>query len=526
MLHTHRSGFNAFCPTCLLQGEESRRGFFRALGLMGAMVSAPLLQSCGGAAAAPVEIQTPGKPASLLIKNAYIATADPTQRVIVNGAVYVVNGVISMVGETSAVIAAHPTADRVIDASGKLVMPGFINTHWHATHIFRVFEYTDDIFQGNESSFDRGGNMVEVSDALAGFIATGSDFNITPDEAYIVVAAQLLPMLRAGTTTVVEMTGPFGDVLPQVAVDMGMRVVPAYTLYDRILQSGNTVASVNDTDSELTAAEAYINTWRNHSSGLVHPWVAYAYSVMTSDDMLKGIKVLADRYTLAYGGHTAALANEVAFTQSVYRATPVARLNNLGLLSPRFMGTHMAWMSPKELNQLTNAGSSISLATAKYPQSGENTISGGAAVSALRKGINICLGTDGSGWNDPPMPTSMHFAMMLNEASNDSSLVQALAAFEMGTTNGAKALGLDTLTGSLTVGKRADITIADISDLRYVEASDVMYNFVANAGMKDIETVIVDGRLVVENNSVRAISETEIASKFKKVIRDVRSRLG
>jgi cytosine/adenosine deaminase-related metal-dependent hydrolase len=529
-MHAHRSGYSPFCPSCLVEGEgqgqESRRGFLRALGLMSAVATAPILQACGGAAAAPVEVQNNQRPASLLIKNAYVATADASRRVIRDGAVYILNGEIKMVGDTAAVVAVHPTAERVIDAAGKLVMPGFFNTHWHATHIFRQERYDDDIFPDNESSFDRGGEMLGVSGALEQFLTAGAALQITPEEAYVLVAAQLLPMLRAGTTTVTEMTGPFGDVLPQVAIDLGMRVMPAYSLFDRALGAGNTVTPVGNTQTSLVAAEAFINTWRNHSSGLVHPWVAYAYSVMVSDDMLRGVKTLADRYSLAYGGHTAALANEVAFTQAAYGATPIDRLDNLGLLSSRFMGTHMTWMSDSELAKVAAARSSISLATAKYAQSGENTISGGVGVKALRQGVNVCLGTDGSGWNDSPMPTHMHFAMMLNEAGNDSSLVQSLAALEMGTINSAKAVSMDTLTGSLTAGKRADITIADISDLRYVEASDVMHNFVANAGMKDIETVIVDGRIVVENNAVRNLSEAEVARKFKDVIGAVRARLG
>ncbi len=525
-MHSHSAGFSPFCPSCLSEGDESRRGFLRGLGLMSAAVAAPILQACGGAAAAPVEVVNNQRPVSLLIKNAYVTTADPARRVIRDGAVYVLNGEIKMVGDTAAVVAAYPTAERIIDATGKLVMPGFFNTHWHATHVFRAEAYDDDIFPDNESLFDRGGDMPGVSSALEGLLSAGSNARITPEEAYVLVAAQLLPMLRAGTTTVVEMTGPFGDVLPQVAIDLGMRVMPAYSLADRALSADNSVAQIGNTQTSLNAAEAYINTWRNHSSGLVHPWVAYAYSVMASDDLLRGVKTLSDRYSLAYGGHTAALVSEVAFTKAAYGATPIDRLDSLGLLSSRFMGAHMAWMSDSELAKIVAARSSISLATAKYAQSGENTISGGVAVKALRQGVNICLGTDGSGWNDPPMPTYMHFAMMLNEAGNESVLVQALAALEMGTINSAKAVSMDALTGSLTAGKRADITIADISDLRYVEASDVMFNFIANAGMKDIETVIVDGRIVVENNSVRNLSETEVARKFKETIRSIRSRLG
>jgi 5-methylthioadenosine/S-adenosylhomocysteine deaminase len=143
----------------------------------------------------------------------------------------------------------------------------------------------------------------------------------------------------------------------------------------------------------------------------------------------------------------------------------------------------------------------------------------------IRQGINICLGSDGSGWNDSPMPTHMHFAMMYNDAGNDSQVVQALNAFQMGTVNGAKAVGLGDKTGSLALGKMADIAIADISDLRYVQASDVVFNFIANAGMKDITTVIVNGRVVVDAGAVKNMSETEVASKFKAAIQAIRGRM-
>lgn len=526
MIHGHSNVFSPFCPTCLGQGDDSRRSFLRSLGLMGALATAPLLQACGGAAAAPVDVLSP--PVSqntVLIRNARVATADASNTIFRDGAVFIQNGIIKAVGETSAVMAQYPAADLVIDGTGKLVMPGFVNTHWHATHVFRAEAYEETLETSNSSSFDRGGNMPGVSDALAALFTLTDNLSITPEEAYLCVAAQLLPMLRAGTTTVVEMSGPFGDVLPQVALDLGMRVVPAFSLVDRAMLQGNAVQSIADTDQILTGASDYIGTWLNHPSGLVHPWVVYAYAPMASDRLLTGIKTLADTHNLCYGGHTAALRSEVAFTQAIYGASPIDRLDSLGLLSSRFMGTHMAWLSDSEITKIKNAGASASLAPAKYAQSGENTISAGAGVKMIRQGINTCLGSDGSGWNDSPMPTHMHFAMMYNEAANDAQVVQALNAFQMGTANGAKAVGLGDKTGSLVVGKMADISIADISDLRYAEASDVVFNFIANAGMKDITTVLVNGRVVVDAGAVKNMSEAEVASKFKAAIRAIRSRL-
>jgi cytosine/adenosine deaminase-related metal-dependent hydrolase len=525
-MHGHSNHFSPFCPTCLGQDDGSRRSFLRSLGLMSALATAPLLKACGGASAAPVEVIGPGASQNtVLIKNAYIATADANSSLLRDGAIFIQNGLIKAVGETSVVTAQYPAADLVIDGAGKLVMPGFVNTHWHATHVFRAEAYDDGLETSNTSSFDRGGVMAGVSDALASLFTLTENLSITPEEAYLCVAAQLLPMLRAGTTTVVEMSGPFGDVLPQVALDLGMRFVPAYSLVDRAMLDGNLAQPIADTDDILTNASNYVTTWKNHPSGLVHPWVVYAYAPMASDRLLTGVKALADTHNICYGGHTAALFNEVAFTQAVDGASPIDRLDRLGLLSSRFMGTHMAWLSDSEITKIKNAGASASLAPAKYAQSGENTISAGAGVKMIRQGINICLGTDGSGWNDSPMPTHMHFSMMYNEAGNDSQVVQALNAFQMGTANGAKAVGLGDKVGSLEVGKIADISIADISDLRYVEASDVMFNFIANAGMKDITTVLVNGRVVVDSGAVKNMSEAEVASKFKAAIRAIRSRI-
>jgi cytosine/adenosine deaminase-related metal-dependent hydrolase len=525
-MHGHSSTFSPFCPTCLGQDDGSRRSFLRSLGAMSALASAPLLQACGGASAAPVQVIGSGAiPNTILIRNARIATADAANTILQDGAIFIENGVIKAIGETSAITVQYPSADLIIDGTGKLVMPGFVNTHWHATHVFRVEAYEESLETSNSSSFDRGGVMSGVSDALANLFTLTGNFRITPEEAYLCVAAQLLPMLRAGTTTVVEMSGPFGDVLPQVALDLGMRVVPAYSLVDRAMLDGDLAASIADTDAILTSASNYVSTWINHPSGLVHPWVVYAYAPMASDRLLTGIKTLADTHNICYGGHTAALRNEVAFTQAVDGASPIDRLDRLGLLSSRFMGTHMAWLSDSEITKIKNAGSSVSLAPAKYAQSGENTISAGAGVKMIRQGVNTCLGTDGSGWNDSPMPTHMHFAMMYNEAGNDSQVVQPLNAFQMGTINGANAVGLGAKVGSLVVGKTADISIADVSDLRYAEASDVVFNFIANAGMKDITTVLVNGRIVVDSGAVKNMSEAEVASKFKTAIRAIRSRI-
>jgi cytosine/adenosine deaminase-related metal-dependent hydrolase len=379
MMRKHDHAFSPFCPTCLGQQDDSRRSFLRSLGMMGALASAPILQACGGASAAPVEVITPVTPQNtILIRNAYVATADANNAIFRDGAVFIQNGIIKAVGETSTVIAQYPSADLVIDGAGKLVMPGFVNTHWHATHVFRAEAYDETLETTNTSSFDRGGKMPGVSDALGSLFTLTDNLKITPEEAYLCVAAQLLPMLRAGTTTVVEMSGPFGDILPQVALDLGMRVVPAFSLVDRAMLDGNVSELIADTDKILTSASDYITTWINHPSGLVHPWLVYAYAPMASDQLLTGIKKLSDTHSICYGGHTAALKNEVPFTQAVYGASPVNRLDKLGLLSPRFMGTHMAWLSDTEVNKIKASGSSVSVAPAKYAQSGENTISAGA----------------------------------------------------------------------------------------------------------------------------------------------------
>ena len=86
-MHSHSADFSPFCPRCISEGDESRRGFLRGLGLMSAAVAAPILQACGGASAAPVQVVNNQRPVSLLIKNAYVTTADPARRVIRDGAV-------------------------------------------------------------------------------------------------------------------------------------------------------------------------------------------------------------------------------------------------------------------------------------------------------------------------------------------------------------------------------------------------------------------------------------------------------
>jgi 5-methylthioadenosine/S-adenosylhomocysteine deaminase len=198
-------------------------------------------------------------------------------------------------------------------------------------------------------------------------------------------------------------------------------------------------------------------------------------------------------------------------TQSVEQlgVRPLERLKDLGLLSPRLIAVHMTQLNEQEINWCADAGVHI----AHCPESNLKLASGFCPVAELTKqGVNISLGTDGAASNnDLDMFGEMRQAALLAKAvAQDASAIPAHTALEMATINGAKALGIDNITGSLKKGKVADMIAIDFSALEAQPCYDVISQLVYATGRNQVTDVWVDGKQLLKEQQLTTLNQTKI----------------
>ena len=408
---------------------------------------------------------------------------DGTHRVIENGAVAIKGDKIVAVGP-AAEIAKQYRAAKTINAAGKAVIPGLINTHTHAAM---------SLFRGISDDLD-------LNDWLTKFIFPAEAKNVTEQFVRAGTRLGLAEMIRGGTTTYCDMYY-FEDAVADETSKAGVRGVLGETIIDFPVAD-------NKTNAEAMAyTEKYLTKWANDP--LVVPALAPHAPYTVSTDHLKAIKAMSDRFNAPVVTHIAETQKEVDDIRKQYGDTPVTYLDKIGFLNNRTIAAHMVFPTEKELDILKRLGVGI----AHNPQSNMKLASGVAPVPAmLARDIPVGLGTDGAASNnDLNMWEEMDTAAKLHKLySKDPKTLPAEQAFEMATIRGARALHLDAITGSIETGKRADIDIVDLDDINQVPYFNIYSALVYSTKASDVRTVVINGRVVMLDRRLLTLNESDI----------------
>jgi 5-methylthioadenosine/S-adenosylhomocysteine deaminase len=233
-----------------------------------------------------------------------------------------------------------------------------------------------------------------------------------------------------------------------------------------------------------------------------------------SPEHLQVIKKISDEHAAPIVIHVAETKNEVEQIRQKYQATPVVHLDRLGFLGPRVLANHMVWPTDEELLLLKKHDVGV----AHCPQSNMKLASGIAPVpKMLALKIPVGLGTDGAASNnDLDLWEEIDTAAKLHKvATGDPTVVSAREAFAMATIDGARAIHLDQQIGSLEVGKRADLVIVAVDAPHQMPLYDVYSHLVYTTKASDVQTVIVNGRTVVEDRRPTTLDAAAILTKAR-----------
>jgi len=439
----------------------------------------------------------PGRRAvSLVVIGGTVVTANPGRQVLTPGAVAIDGADIVAVDDPGA-IESRFTAARTIDARDQIVLPGLINTHTHAPMVM-YRGLADDL---------------ALMDWLQNYIFPAEAKTVSPAFVRIGTRLAVLEMIESGTTAYADMYY-FEEEIAKATREAGLRGVLGQTIIRFPVADAKTPAE------GLVRAEAFLKAFRNDS--LIVPAVA-PHAMYTLDTaMLRASAALARRYDAPVLIHLAETEDEVKAAREAHGTTPTAYLESIGFWGPRMLAAHGVWVTDDDIEILRRRQVGVS----HNPESNMKLASGVAPVTKyLRAGVALGVGTDGAASNnDLDMFEAMRQAALLAKlATGDPTAVPAQAALDMATIGGAKALGLDRLTGSLEPGKRADLIAVSTGGARQTPMYDPVSHLVYVAHGDDVRTTIVNGRVLMEERQVRTLDRAAVIAEATQLSQKVRA---
>lgn len=420
-----------------------------------------------------------------IIFNVRIITMNTGMEIIPNGSIVIENGKIKA-------IRAGKTEDEeaeYTDARGMFAMPGFINTHTHVP-MTMLRGYADDL---------------PLHQWLTEHIFPAEARLVTPGNIRIATRLAFIEMIKSGTTCFNDMYF-FEDIIAEEAKKAGIRGVMGESLIDF------PTASFKTANEAILLSEELIAKWEGDD--LIHPSVCAHSPYTCSKETLQKAKQLADRYHTLLQIHVSETQKEVNDLTKQKGMPPAEYLHSIGLLDSNVIAAHCVWLNPHEAELFAQTGTSIG----HCPKSNLKLASGIADTdSYLKAGITVGIGTDGTASNNTlDMVEEMRFAALLPKVVHyNPEAVNARQALRMATINGAQALGLGQLTGSLEVGKSADLILINAEASNMIPVYDEYSAIVYAMNSKNIRSSMVNGEWIMLNRMVLNIDKDETIERMK-----------
>jgi cytosine/adenosine deaminase-related metal-dependent hydrolase len=431
---------------------------------------------------------------SLLIKNAIVLTVDRKGTIHNPGAIFIEGKRIVDVGPSDAVAARHPNAARVIDGRRKVVAPGFVNIHSHVG-------YT--IFRGRSED--------------VGFKApTGLYFPMstvmTPEDRAALGALSYVELLRSGCTSVMELEEGV-EVLAPFVERLGIRSAMGEMIGDADpdkMVKGEFVHDPAANAAQMKRATGFAERWHNKADGRITAIFAPNMTISSSAAQLRQVRAAADRLGLRLTIHLGWSEFEHTTARKIHGMGSFEFARDNGLLGPDVVATHCYVVSDGDIDILAKSGAHI--AHCPLMNAFRGLI---APVNAFRKrGINVALGIDNMFGDYFDVIRSAVTCARIK--TQDPVALLSTDALEMATMGGARAMGMEKEIGSLEVGKRADLIVLDYRALGLQPVLDPVQNLAYHAHARDVEMVLVDGRVLVDGGEMKTVDRLGVIDEAER----------
>ncbi len=436
----------------------------------------------------------------LLVLGGDVVTMAPDRHVIRAGAVAVRGGRIIWVG-SAAEGRRRFGAVRSIEAGERIVLPGLVDTHFHTAQQLLRGKITE-LARRRQLKLPVWRNYLIPFEAV-----------LTEEDVYLSAQVAYANLLRVGTTCFTDAGGPHPDEMARAATDLGIRGLVAQSTMD--IGEGLPSSMRFSTEDAIERNLSLIKTWGASAvEKRVGAWLSLRQLLVCSRELWEAFRDLSDETGSRVHIHLAEGTYEVDHAAERWGQRPAEYLESLNFLGPRVHAAHSILLSPNEIDLYAERDVSV----AHCPMG--NFIIGPPKVPEMRRrGIRVGLGTDGASTGSLDLFEAIRVSSVGLQTSygtpwHDRSALSLEDLLEMATLGGAKALGMGDHIGSLEVGKRADFVIANPGNWDLQPVYDPM--FTASRGLtgRDVETVVVDGEVVVEGGVVLKVDEAELRGRL------------
>jgi 5-methylthioadenosine/S-adenosylhomocysteine deaminase len=389
-------------------------------------------------------------------------------------------------------------ADEIVNAEGKLLIPGLVNTHTHLSMTL----------------------MRGLADDMP--LETWLNDHIWPVEAglngeYCYAGALLAcaEMIKSGTTCFNDMYF-FMDHVAKATEEAGIRGVLSHGMID--------FGDGDKRKKEFKESIRIINKCHETADGRIKVAFGPHSPYTCSKELLEGVKKEASKYGVRIHIHVSETKKEVSDVLEAQGTRPFDYLDEIGFLGPEVTAAHAVWLSDHEINVIKSSGTKIS----HNPSSNMKLSSGVSPVSKLlEKEVNVSIGTDGAASNNNlDLLEEMKIVSLLQKVNTLNPTVLASEdVFNMATINGAKALGLENEIGSIEVGKKADIVLLDTKTPQLTPFRNPMSHLVYSANGGDVNTVICNGEILMKNREFLVFDESIIIELAESAAEDLISKI-
>ncbi|MDR0287729.1 MAG: amidohydrolase [Clostridiales bacterium] len=421
--------------------------------------------------------------------------------IIANGYVGITDGKIDFISsdrsDADNFIVKYGNGLERIDASNKVIISGLVNSHTHTPMVILRNYGSDRTLQ------DWLFNKIIPKEQL-----------LSEDDVYWGSLAAQAEMIKSGTTAFADMYF-YMDSIAKAVADSGMRANLCVPVLTNDWSSGKKV-----TKEIISQAKEYLRNWNNSNSGRIKTYVelhsTYLYdaaklynNIETAKEMNTGIHM-----------HLHETIKEVTESVSEFGKEPIEMLEELGAFNVPVVAAHCVHMSETAMGIITKYNVNV----AHNPTSNMKLASGFCPVPEfLRRGINVALGTDGCASNNNlNMFEEMHITALIHKGYTlNPTVLKAYEVITMATENGAKAIGFGDICGKLEVGRAADIIIVKLSGTHLTPLNDLESAIVYSMQGQDVDTVIVNGKILMKKRQFRYLDEELIMAKVRSIAKRI-----
>jgi cytosine/adenosine deaminase-related metal-dependent hydrolase len=427
---------------------------------------------------------------------------DPNHTIF-TGDLYIENDSIREVGEN-----LNPSSvDKVIDGTGRIVIPGFIQTHIHLCQT---------LFRGQADD-------LELMDWLQKRVWP---LEASHDEESLYYSALLGigELIQSGTTCIVDMeTVHHTDSAFQALADSGFGALSGKCMMDHgnevpILLRENTAHSIQESVNLL-------EKWHNYDHGRIEYAFCPRFVVSCTEELLVNVRDLAEQYGVKIHTHASENRGEIAIVEAERGMRNVVYLDHIGMARENLILAHCVHLNDEEKEIIKKRGVKVS----HCPGSNLKLASGISDVpDMIDRAIHVSLGSDGAPCNNTlDMFHEMRLAAIMHKPAYGPTAMKARQVFEMATISGAKAVGMEDKIGSLEVGKKADLAILNLNKFHSAPWAEVdpISRIVYTANSGDVETTIIGGQIVMENRIMKTIDEKVVLKEANKSIKRLLKKL-